>query len=68
LDDFPKVEHRKDLDALLADLRRQRQDVDRRIASLEGRTEAAADIVDRLQKLRERAQRTNEDETLRRRR
>ena len=58
----------RDLDGLLADLKRQRKDVDDGLASVNGRTEAAADLVTRLQKLRERAERTNNDETLRTRR
>ena len=57
----------KDLDVLLADLKRQRIDADKGLASVGGRTEAAADIVTKLQQLRERAERTNNDETLRKR-
>jgi hypothetical protein len=61
-----QVDNRKDLDALLAEIRRHRKDVDARLASLQGRTEAATDLIERLQKLRERAAKTDEDETLRR--
>jgi uncharacterized protein YlxW (UPF0749 family) len=60
-----------DLNGLLADLKRQRADLDKRIADVEARTESAADLVDRLQKLRERTARTAskpvgpDDDTLR---
>lgn len=64
LDDL-EVETERDLNALLADLRRQRKEVDARIASSAERSESAADLVARLQKLRERAERTHDDETLR---
>ena len=62
-----RVANSKDLDVLLADLKRQRIDVEKGLASVGGRTEAAADIVTKLQQLRERAERTNNDHTLRQR-
>jgi len=58
-----------DLEDVLADLKRQRSDIDARIHALEAQRNDTSDVLERLAKWREQAEkRTAADETLRTRR
>ncbi|HEU4520529.1 MAG TPA: hypothetical protein VFT12_00920 [Thermoanaerobaculia bacterium] len=62
---------RNDLDVMLEDLKRQREELDQRIRNLETQRDGTSDILERLQRWRTRAEETrqiSEDETLRLRR
>jgi hypothetical protein len=47
-----------DLDGVLADLKRQRDDLERKIRDLEESRGDTSDILDRLKKLRERSEKS----------